>query len=220
LTIYHLEWRLTLRPFTVDADACGEGGEVGDLVCRERHGGGARVCVDACAATGAGPLGPARNNISALSGGLGWWPSPQSPVLDEGFVVDRYRANHDLSGALLWRCGARRRRRDRYGYCAAVRKAIDDVLADDPPTLVIDLAEVTLLASVGLRLLATANERFVLATAKRSVESGGFAVVAGGPETCRPIELTDLNEVFDLYLSLNDALEAVRSKHRLRQPPG
>jgi hypothetical protein len=45
-------------------------------------------------------------------------------------------------------------------------------------------------------------------------------VVAGGPETCRPIELTDLNEVFDLYLSLNDALEAVRSKHRLRQPPG
>jgi len=41
----------------VDADACGEGGEVGDLVCRERHGGGARVCVDACAATGAGPLG-------------------------------------------------------------------------------------------------------------------------------------------------------------------
>jgi len=76
--------------------------------------------------------------------------------------------------------------------------------------LVIDLAEVTLLASVGLRLRATANERFVLATAKRSVESGGFAVVAGGPETCRPIELTDLNEVFDLYLSLNDALEAMR----------
>jgi len=101
-----------------------------------------------------------------------------------------------------------------------VEVGADDVLADDPPTLVIDLAEVTLLASVGLRLRATANERFVLATAKRSVESGGFAVVAGGPETCRPIELTDLNEVFDLYLSLNDALEAVRSKHRLRQPPG
>jgi anti-sigma B factor antagonist len=94
-------------------------------------------------------------------------------------------------------------------------EAIDDVLADDPPTLVIDLTEVTLLASVGLRLLATANERFVLATAnKRFGESGGFAVVARGPETIRPIELTDLNEVFDLYLSLNDALAAVRSKPR------
>ena len=87
-------------------------------------------------------------------------------------------------------------------------KAIDDVLADDPPTLVIDLTEVTLLASAGLRLLATANERFG--------ESGGFAVVAGAPATIRPIELTDLNEVFDLYLSLDDALVSMRSKHRLR----
>ena len=77
--------------------------------------------------------------------------------------------------------------------------------------------EVTLLASVGLRLLATANERFVLATAnKRFGESGGFAVVAGAPATIRPIELMDLNEVFDLYLSLDDALAAMRSKHRLR----
>jgi anti-sigma B factor antagonist len=101
-----------------------------------------------------------------------------------------------------------------------LEKAIDDVLADDPPTLVIDLTEVTLLASAGLRLLATANERFVLATAnKRSGESGGFAVVAGAPATIRPIELTDLNEVFDLYLSLDDALAAMGPKHRLRQPP-
>ena len=46
-------------------------------------------------------------------------------------------------------------------------KAIDDVLADDPPTLVIDLTEVTLLASVGLRPLAPANQRFVLATANK-----------------------------------------------------
>ena len=96
-------------------------------------------------------------------------------------------------------------------------KAIDDVLADDPPTLVIDLTDVTFLASVGLRLLARANERFVLATAnKRSDESGGFAVVAGAPATIRPIELTDLHEVFDVYLSLDDALAAMRSKHRLR----
>ena len=96
-------------------------------------------------------------------------------------------------------------------------KAIDDVLADDPPTLVIDLTEVTFLGSVGLRLLATANERVVLATANKRVgECGGFAVVAAAPATIRPIELTDLHEVFDLYLSLDDALAAMRSKHRLR----
>ena len=101
-----------------------------------------------------------------------------------------------------------------------LEKAIDDVLADDPPALVIDLTEVTFLASVGLQLLARANERFVLATAnKRSGESGGFAVVAGAPATIRPIELTDLNEVFDLYLSPDDALAAMGPKHRLRQPP-
>jgi anti-sigma B factor antagonist len=96
-------------------------------------------------------------------------------------------------------------------------KAIDDVLAGDPQTLVIDLTKVTLLASVGLRLLATANKRFVLARAnERFGESGGFAVVAAAPATIRPIELTDLNEVFDLYLSLDDALAAMRSQHRLR----
>src|SRR5262245_49160800 len=76
-------------------------------------------------------------------------------------------------------------------------KAIDDVLADDPPTLVIDLTAVTFLGSAGLRLLATANERFVLATTtKRFGESGGFAVVAEAPATIRPIELMDLNEAF------------------------
>ena len=42
-----------------------------------------------------------------------------------------------------------------------LEKAIDDVLADDPPTLVIDLTDVTLLASVGLRLLATASGSFL-----------------------------------------------------------
>jgi anti-anti-sigma factor len=95
-------------------------------------------------------------------------------------------------------------------------KAIDELLADDPPTLVIDLTEVTFLGSVGLRLLATANKRFVLATAnKRFGESGGFAVVAGAPATIRPIELMDLNEAFDLYLTLDDALAAMVSKPRL-----
>jgi len=123
---------------------------------------------------------------------------------DEGFSVDRYRALHDLGGAPML-------------TAPQFEKAIDDTLAEHPQTLLIDLTEVTLLASVGLRLLATANKRFVLATAnKRSGQSGGFAVVAAAPTTIRPIELTDLNEVFDLYPSLDDAIVAMRPKHRLR----
>jgi anti-sigma B factor antagonist len=87
-------------------------------------------------------------------------------------------------------------------------KAINEVLADDPPNLVIDLSEVTFLASAGLQLLVATNERID--------DSTGFAVVAEGPATSRPIELTDLDKIFDLYPSLDDALEALRAKRRLR----
>ena len=164
------------------------------------------------------PAGPSRACLKqhlVLSGGLGC--SPQTLLLNE---------NLPLTGTESITTSVE----DRYGIAVLAvggeidmvtapqfEKAIDDVLADDPPTLVIDLTEVTFLASVGLRLLARANERFVLATAnKRCGESGGFAVVAGAPATIRPIELTDLHEVFDVYLSLDDALAAMRSRHRLR----
>jgi anti-sigma B factor antagonist len=86
-------------------------------------------------------------------------------------------------------------------------KAINDVLADDPASLVIDLSEVTFLASAGLQLLVATNERIGGST--------GFAVVAEGPSTSRPIELTDLDKIFDLYPSLDEAVSAVRSKRRL-----
>jgi anti-sigma B factor antagonist len=85
-------------------------------------------------------------------------------------------------------------------------KAINDVLANDPPSLVIDLSEVTFLASAGLQLLVATNERIGT--------SAGFAVVAEGPSTSRPIELTDLDKIFDLYPSLDEAVSAVRSKRR------
>jgi anti-anti-sigma factor len=86
-------------------------------------------------------------------------------------------------------------------------KAINEVLVDDPPSLVIDLSEVTFLASAGLQLLVATNERIGGSTA--------FGVVAEGPSTSRPIELTDLDKIFDLYPSLDEAVIALRSKRRL-----
>jgi anti-sigma B factor antagonist len=86
-------------------------------------------------------------------------------------------------------------------------KAINEVLADNPRNLVIDLSAVTFLASAGLQLLVSTNERLAAST--------GFAVVAEGPSTSRPIELTDLDKIFDLYPSLDEAVTAVRSKRHL-----
>ncbi len=85
--------------------------------------------------------------------------------------------------------------------------AIDDALADDPPALIIDLSEVTFLASAGLQLL--------VATRERIGESAEFAVVADGPATSRPIQLTNLDKLFALYPEVDEALVAVRRRPRL-----
>jgi anti-anti-sigma factor len=77
------------------------------------------------------------------------------------------------------------------------------VLADDPIALIIDLSKVDFLATVGLRILAATYEKITLA-------GGRFAVVADSPATRRPIQLTDLNHLFSLYLALDDAITSVR----------
>ena len=86
-------------------------------------------------------------------------------------------------------------------------EAISEALADEPPGLIIDLSGVTFLASVGLQILVLTKERVGTAT--------DFGVVADGPSTSRPIELTELDKIFDLYPTLDEALEAVRRKPRL-----
>jgi anti-sigma B factor antagonist len=88
------------------------------------------------------------------------------------------------------------------------QKAIADLLADDPSGVVIDLTEVTFLASAGLQILVGTRERIG--------ESADFAVVADDPATSRPIELTDLDKIFALYPTVDDAVAAMRSKRRLR----
>jgi anti-sigma B factor antagonist len=85
----------------------------------------------------------------------------------------------------------------------ALEAAIAAVLAEDPPALVIDLSAVEFLASAGLRILVTTQDKLA--------ESARFAVVANGPATSRPIQLTGLDEAISLYPTLDDALGAVRT---------
>ena len=60
-----------------------------------------------------------------------------------------------------------------------------------------------LLATAGLRILAGTHE-------KLTRRGGRFAVVADSPATRRPIQLTDLNQLFSLYLTLDDAITSLR----------
>lgn len=85
-----------------------------------------------------------------------------------------------------------------------LEEAIDGLLAEVPKALIVDLSGVTFLASVGLRLLVSTHEKVG--------ESGQFAVVASGPITSRPIQLTKLDEVFAMYPTLDEALTRVRSQ--------
>lgn len=72
-------------------------------------------------------------------------------------------------------------------------------LIDEGPTaLVMDLTAVSFLASVGLRILAETHERIG--------GTGKFAVVATGPVTARPIQLTKLDEFLALYPTVDDAV--------------
>ncbi len=85
-----------------------------------------------------------------------------------------------------------------------LEEAIDGLLAKGPKALIVDLSGVTFLASVGLRLLVSTHDKVG--------ESGQFAVVASGPITSRPIQLTKLDEVFAMYPTLDEALTRVRSQ--------
>ena len=85
----------------------------------------------------------------------------------------------------------------------ALEAAIDEALAAQPSGLVIDLSNVEFLASAGLQTLVTTQERVGM--------SGQFVVVAEGAATSRPIQLTGLDEIFDLYPTLPEALDAIRA---------
>jgi anti-sigma B factor antagonist len=88
----------------------------------------------------------------------------------------------------------------------AVEKAIAEVLAQDPPSLIIDLLGVQFLASLGVGILVTARDTFV--------DCDRFSVVAQGRMTHRIIQLLDLDRALSLQESLEDALSAAQAARR------
>ena len=87
----------------------------------------------------------------------------------------------------------------------AFEAAIDEVLGNNPPTLIIDLSGVQFLDSAGLTVL--------MRTQHRRAEAGHFAVVAG--RVCRkPIELIGLDKLFAVCPTLDEALATVGATAR------
>ena len=84
-----------------------------------------------------------------------------------------------------------------------LEELLSELIEEGPAALVIDLTDVSFLASVGLRILAETHERVG--------GTGKFAVVATGPVTARPIQLTKLDEFLALYPTLDDAVAALRA---------
>ena len=87
------------------------------------------------------------------------------------------------------------------GTAPAFEAVITAALEADPPVLVIDLSEVTFMASVGLRILA--------GTQNKVGESIQIAVVADNAAASRPMQLTGLDNLISLYPTVDEALTAL-----------
>lgn len=85
----------------------------------------------------------------------------------------------------------------------ALDKAISEGALTAPTALVVDLSEVTFVASAAMTVLTIAQNKLG--------ETLKFAVVADGPATSRPIRLMGLDQVFSLYEDLPTALAAIDS---------
>ena len=75
-------------------------------------------------------------------------------------------------------------------------------LAQSPTALIVDLTQVTFLASAGMTVLIKGQEK--AGTAVR------FGVVAEGSATSRPIKLLGLDDTLAIYPTLDDALRELR----------
>lgn len=84
-----------------------------------------------------------------------------------------------------------------------LEELLSQLTAERPAGLIMDLTAVSFLASVGLRILAETHEKVGGA--------GRFAVVASGPATARPIQLTKLDEFLALFATVDDAVAALRT---------
>lgn len=79
--------------------------------------------------------------------------------------------------------------------------AIDSAVRRNPTAVIIDLAEVDFLASAGMGVLVAARDKIPPPT--------GFAVVADGPATSRPLTMVGLADLIGLHATLAEARAAV-----------
>lgn len=81
-----------------------------------------------------------------------------------------------------------------------LESAIDSAIAgaDGKAGFIIDLTDVDFLASAGMAILVATHQRLNGTTR--------FAVVADGPATGRPLQLTGLGEVISIHPTLSGAL--------------
>jgi anti-sigma B factor antagonist len=94
---------------------------------------------------------------------------------------------------------------------ATVEQAIADVLAEDPPSLIIDLLGVQFLASLGVGILVKTRDKFV--------DCERFSVVAQGRMTHRIIQLLDLDRALSLQETVEGALIAAKTRQAPVAPP-
>lgn len=80
---------------------------------------------------------------------------------------------------------------------ARITAAIDN----NPTAIIVDLSAVDFLASAGMSVLVAARDR----ASGRS----GFAVVADGPATSRPLTLVGLADVIGLHATVDEARAAL-----------
>jgi anti-sigma B factor antagonist len=93
----------------------------------------------------------------------------------------------------------------------AVEHAIAAVLAENPPSLIIDLLGVQFLGSVGVGVLVKASDKFV--------DCERFSVVAQGRITSRIFQLLDLDRVLSLQETVEEALSAAKARQALAASP-
>ena len=87
-----------------------------------------------------------------------------------------------------------------------LRQHVQTVTSRKPAGLVLDLDRVDFIDSTGLGVMVGAAKRM-------RVAEGGFRIVCSQPHLVELFALTRLNEVFDLYETLEDALITADGAH-------
>ena len=81
-----------------------------------------------------------------------------------------------------------------------LRDAVQSALSKNPTGLIVDLPGVDFLGSAGMQVLMEAHN-----------QTGGtetrFAVVAEGSATSRPLKITGIADLIDLFSALDDAVD-------------